>query len=69
MPLVPLFPIIGIGLCLYLMFDLPGDTWLRFVVWMALGLVVYLAYSRSHSQLRNAAPEPPREPSRFDRRS
>jgi basic amino acid/polyamine antiporter, APA family len=68
-PLVPLFPIIGIGLCLYLMFDLPGDTWLRFVVWMALGLVVYLAYSRSHSQLRNPAPEPPREPSRFDRRS
>jgi amino acid transporter len=51
-PLVPVFPIIGIGLRLYLMFELPGDTWLRFVVWMALGLVLYFVYGRRHSRLR-----------------
>ena len=68
-PLVPVVPIIGIGLCLYLMVTLPGATWVRFVVWMALGLVIYFAYSRRHSRLRNAGPQPPPEPSRFDRRS
>jgi APA family basic amino acid/polyamine antiporter len=62
-------PIIGIGLCLYLMATLPGATWLRFVVWMALGLVIYFAYGRRHSRLRTAATQPPPEPSRFDRRS
>jgi APA family basic amino acid/polyamine antiporter len=55
-PLVPLFPIIGICLCVYLMVDLPGDTWLRFVGWMALGLIVYFLYSRHHSRLRADRP-------------
>jgi basic amino acid/polyamine antiporter, APA family len=70
-PLVPVFPIIGIGLCLYLMFELPGDTWLRFVVWMALGLVLYFVYGRRHSRLRlnPEGPPSPQQPSRFDRRS
>jgi basic amino acid/polyamine antiporter, APA family len=70
-PFVPVFPIVGIGLCLYLMVDLPGVTWLRFGVWMALGLVVYFAYSRRHSRLRLNPEGPPsaEPPSRFDRRS
>jgi APA family basic amino acid/polyamine antiporter len=68
-PLVPVVPIIGIGLCLYLMVTLPGATWMRFVVWMALGLAIYFAYGRRHSRLRTAANQPPPEPSRFDRRS
>jgi APA family basic amino acid/polyamine antiporter len=51
-PLVPIFPIIGIGLCVYLMADLPGITWLRFLIWMAIGLVIYFFYGRSHSRLR-----------------
>jgi APA family basic amino acid/polyamine antiporter len=51
-PLVPLFPLIGIALCLYLMADLPGTTWLRFFAWMALGLAIYFLYGVRHSRLR-----------------
>jgi len=51
-PLVPWFPIIGTALCVYLMADLPGTTWVRFFIWMGLGLLIYFAYGRSHSRLR-----------------
>jgi basic amino acid/polyamine antiporter, APA family len=68
---VPVSPIIGIGLCVYLMAQLPIATWLRFFVWMALGLVAYGFYGRSHSRLRLSpeGPPSPRQPSRFDRHS
>jgi APA family basic amino acid/polyamine antiporter len=39
-PLVPWFPIIGTLLCVYLMADLPGTTWVRFFIWMPLGLII-----------------------------
>ena len=48
-----LFPIIGAALCVYLMTELPVDTWLRFIVWMAIGLLIYFVYGRRHSKLRN----------------
>jgi basic amino acid/polyamine antiporter, APA family len=51
-PLVPIFPLIGIALCVYLMSKLQDVTWWRFGIWMAGGLVVYFTYSRSHSRLR-----------------
>ena len=51
-PLVPLFPIIGGALCIYLMTRLPGITWLRFGGWLVIGFVIYFAYSRRHSALR-----------------
>jgi APA family basic amino acid/polyamine antiporter len=63
-PLVPLFPIIGGLLCIYLMTKLSGVTWLRFFVWLLIGLVIYFVYGRTHSRLqRGEEPPPPaREP-------
>src|SRR4051794_9161936 len=51
-PLVPLFPIIGAGLAIFLMKYLERDTWIRFGVWLLIGLVIYFAYGRRHSLLR-----------------
>jgi basic amino acid/polyamine antiporter, APA family len=53
-PLVPLVPILGILICGYMMYSLPGATWERLIIWMAIGLIVYFAYSRSHSKLARA---------------
>ena len=49
-PLVPLFPIISVVLCGGLMTGLTVITWIRFFVWLALGLVIYFTYSRRHSE-------------------
>ena len=50
-PGVPFTPICAIIFCLILIFGLNWETWVRFAVWFALGLVVYFTYSRKHSQL------------------
>lgn len=50
-PLVPLVPILGIVSCFGLMAGLPKDTWYRLLIWLAIGLVIYFAYSRSHSHI------------------
>jgi APA family basic amino acid/polyamine antiporter len=51
-PFVPVVPAIGILLCGYLIVQLPIETKLRFVVWLVVGLIIYFAYSRTHSRLR-----------------
>jgi basic amino acid/polyamine antiporter, APA family len=51
-PFVPVFPIIGTLLCLYLMRYLERDTWLRFIGWLLLGLIIYFIYGKRHSRLR-----------------
>ena len=51
-PLVPLVPVLGILSCAYLMINLPKDTWMRLVAWMALGLVIYFTYGIRKSKLR-----------------
>lgn len=62
-PWVPVVPILGILTCLLMMVSLPGDTWLRLFVWLAIGLVIYYTYGKKHSKLRRgldvgAAPAP-----------
>jgi APA family basic amino acid/polyamine antiporter len=54
-PFVPLVPILGAGVCIVQMVALPRDTWMRLVGWMALGLVVYFAYSIRNSKLNKLA--------------
>src|SRR5881409_4178517 len=51
-PFVPVFPILGVLMCLVLMLSLPVMTWIRFVVWLAIGLLIYFLYSVRHSKLR-----------------
>jgi basic amino acid/polyamine antiporter, APA family len=50
-PWVPVVPILGIVVCLYLMYALPIDTWVRLIVWMAIGFVIYFAYGMKNSKL------------------
>jgi basic amino acid/polyamine antiporter, APA family len=54
-PFGPLFPILGILSCAYLMLSLPVITWVRFLVWLNIGLLIYWFYGRTHSPLHNPA--------------
>lgn len=51
-PAVPYVPIAGILVCLSLMAGLPVDTWIRLVVWLLIGFLIYFGYGLKHSQLR-----------------
>jgi basic amino acid/polyamine antiporter, APA family len=50
-PFSPLFPVLGMLSCGSLMAFLPAITWLRFVVWLVIGLIVYFTYSMHNSKL------------------
>ncbi|MFL6135343.1 MAG: amino acid permease [Nocardioidaceae bacterium] len=50
-PGVPVVPILAILCSVYLMLNLPGATWVRFLVWMVIGFLVYFAYGARHSRL------------------
>ena len=52
-PLVPIFPILGVLFCMALMLSLPVLTWLRFFAWLIIGLVIYFLYGMWHSRLRS----------------
>jgi basic amino acid/polyamine antiporter, APA family len=52
-PMVPLVPILGIVTCLFMMVFLPMDTWIRLLVWMLIGLDIYLVYGAKNSKLGN----------------
>jgi APA family basic amino acid/polyamine antiporter len=56
-PLVPIVPLLGILICGYMMWSLPRDTWIRLIVWMAIGFVIYFGYSRSHSKVGSSTPD------------
>jgi APA family basic amino acid/polyamine antiporter len=51
-PWVPVLPIVGVAFAVYLMTDLPGLTWLRFGIWLAVGLLIYALYGYRHSRVR-----------------
>jgi APA family basic amino acid/polyamine antiporter len=48
-PWVPLVPVLGVLFCLVLMFSLPSENWMRLFVWLLLGMIIYVLYSRHHS--------------------
>ena len=51
-PLVPLVPINGALISGLQMLSLPSDTWLRLIIWLAVGLLIYFTYGRKHSTLQ-----------------
>ena len=53
-PWSPMVPLLGVATCAYLMYGLPADTWLRLLLWMGAGLVIYFAYGRRHSKAQRA---------------
>ena len=54
-PMVPLIPVLSIVCCLVLMMGLPLITWVRFFMWLVIGLIVYFLFGRRHSSLEEEA--------------
>jgi APA family basic amino acid/polyamine antiporter len=53
-PLSPLLPLLGIAFAVYLMADLPLSTWIRFLGWLAAGILIYVLYGYRNSRLRRS---------------
>jgi APA family basic amino acid/polyamine antiporter len=53
-PWSPILPLLGVAFAVYLMKDLPLATWVRFVLWLAAGLLIYAVYGYRNSRLRMA---------------
>src|SRR5213075_1061521 len=51
-PMSPVFPSLGVLFCFVLMLSLPLETWIRFFVWLGIGLLIYFLYGVGHSKLR-----------------
>ena len=49
--MVPLVPVLAIIICGLMMYWLPKDTWLRLLIWMAIGLLIYFLYGQRHSRV------------------
>lgn len=55
-PWMPVVPAVGVLFSLWLIISLPWETWVRFAVWLVIGLAIYFGYSRRHSLLNPASP-------------
>lgn len=65
-PAVPWIPVLAIATCVWLMVNLSVETWVRFVVWLLIGFVIYFVYGARHSRLglgMKREPAPEAEPS------
>lgn len=62
-PWVPFVPIMGIVVAGLMMASLPRDTWLRLIIWLAIGMAIYFGYGRHHSRVQ-AAVSAPKTPSK-----
>lgn len=51
-PWVPFVPVMGILVCMYLMYSLPTESWIRLFIWMAIGVALYFSYGKKHSKIR-----------------
>jgi len=58
-PWVPFVPVVSVLATLWLMLNLPAETWLRFAIWMVVGFVVYFLYGRTHSRLAERGRQEP----------
>jgi APA family basic amino acid/polyamine antiporter len=54
-PFVPVIPILGALICFVQMAALPLDTWLRLIIWMGIGFIIYFTYGIRKSKLRNTS--------------
>jgi len=61
-PWVPFTPIMGILISCYMMYSLQTATWIRLVVWLVIGLIIYFAYSRHNSKVQQGHPEAALQP-------
>jgi APA family basic amino acid/polyamine antiporter len=52
-PWVPVIPVLSVAASVWLMLNLPAETWLRFGIWMAIGVIIYFAYGRGHSRIND----------------
>ena len=52
MPVIPILSVLG---CLFVMINLPLETWYRFLAWMVVGSIIYFGYGRHHSRVGIAA--------------
>ena len=50
-PWSPVLPILSAVVCTYLMLNLTVETWLRFLIWLAVGIIIYFTYGHRHSRL------------------
>jgi len=57
-----LFPLLGVGSCLFLMVYLPPESWWRFIGWLVLGMAIYTSYGYTHSAIGSKLGRPARAP-------